>query len=432
MTTSLRPTSTVAPTSAANDDATSLAPPPKVTRLTKRPYIQRGTPEFIRVTLAFFSAGLATFALLYCVQPILPLLSQDFNISPAGSSLSLSAATGMLAFGLMLTGPLSDAIGRKSVMVVALMLAAICTLICAFMTSWQGILLMRALIGLSLSGVAAVAMTYLSEEIHPSFVALSMGLYISGNSIGGMSGRLVTDVLSDFFSWRIALAVIGLFALAAACMFWRILPPSKHFRPTLLRPRTLMINFKLHWRDPGLPLLFAEGFLIMGSFVTLFNYIGYRLLAQPYYMSQAVVGLLSIVYLTGSYSSPKAGSLTSRYGRGPVLLASIGMMLIGVIITSFPPVITILFGMMIFTAGFFAAHSVASSWIGRRARRAKAQASSLYLFCYYAGSSVAGTLGGIFWLNLGWTGVVVFITTLLLLALYVGQQLRKLPEAARI
>lgn len=432
MTTSLRPTSTVAPTSAANDDATSLAPPPEVTRLTKRPYIQRGTPEFIRVTLAFFSAGLATFALLYCVQPILPLLSQDFNISPAGSSLSLSAATGMLAFGLMLTGPLSDAIGRKSVMVVALMLAAICTLICAFMTSWQGILLMRALIGLSLSGVAAVAMTYLSEEIHPSFVALSMGLYISGNSIGGMSGRLVTGVLSDFFSWRIALAVIGLFALAAACMFWRILPPSKHFRPTLLRPRTLMINFKLHWRDPGLPLLFAEGFLIMGSFVTLFNYIGYRLLAQPYYMSQAVVGLLSIVYLTGSYSSPKAGSLTSRYGRGPVLLASIGMMLIGVIITSFPPVITILFGMMIFTAGFFAAHSVASSWIGRRARRAKAQASSLYLFCYYAGSSVAGTLGGIFWLNLGWTGVVVFITTLLLLALYVGQQLRKLPEAARI
>ncbi|WP_145518900.1 MFS transporter [Yersinia mollaretii] len=432
MTTSSRTTATVAPAPAANDDATSSVSAPDVTRLSKRPYIQRGTPQFIRVTLAFFSAGLATFALLYCVQPILPLLSQDFNISPAASSLSLSAATGMLAFGLMFTGPLSDAVGRKSVMVVALMLAAICTLICSFMTSWHGILLMRALIGLSLSGVAAVAMTYLSEEIHPSFVALSMGLYISGNSIGGMSGRLITGVLSDFFSWRIALAVIGLFALAAACMFWRILPASKHFRPTSLRPRTLVINFKLHWRDPGLPLLFAEGFLIMGSFVTLFNYIGYRLLAQPYYLSQAVVGLLSIVYLTGSYSSPKAGSLTSRYGRGPILLASIGMMLIGVTITAFPPVITIFIGMMIFTAGFFAAHSVASSWIGRRARRAKAQASSLYLFCYYAGSSVAGTLGGIFWLNLGWAGVVGFIATMLLLALYVGQRLRQLPEAARI
>ena len=154
----------------------------------------------MRVTLALFSAGLATFALLYCVQPILPVLSQDFGVSPAESSLSLSVSTGLLAIGLMFTGPLSDAIGRKSVMVVALLLAAVCTLICAFMTSWHGILLMRALIGLSLSGVAAVGMTYLSEEIHPSFVAFSMGLYISGNSIGGMSGRPVTGVLTDFFS----------------------------------------------------------------------------------------------------------------------------------------------------------------------------------------------------------------------------------------
>ena len=158
----------------------------------------------MRVTLALFSAGLATFALLYCVQPILPVLSQDFGVSPAESSLSLSVSTGLLAIGLMFTGPLSDAIGRKSVMVVALLLAAVCTLICAFMTSWHGILLMRALIGLSLSGVAAVGMTYLSEEIHPSFVAFSMGLYISGNSIGGMSGRPVTGVLTDFFSARIA------------------------------------------------------------------------------------------------------------------------------------------------------------------------------------------------------------------------------------
>lgn len=412
--------------------APDSTPTTQRTTLNKLPYIERGTPQFMRVTLALFSAGLATFALLYCVQPILPVLSQDFGISPAESSLSLSFSTGLLAIGLMFTGPLSDAIGRKSVMVVALLLAAICTLICAFMTSWHGILLMRALIGLSLSGVAAVGMTYLSEEIHPSFVAFSMGLYISGNSIGGMSGRLVTGVLTDFFSWRISLAVIGVFALAAACMFWRILPASKHFRASSLRPRTLLINFKLHWHDKGLPLLFAEGFLLMGSFVTMFNYIGYRLLSDPYHLSQAIVGLLSVVYLTGSYSSPKAGILTTKFGRGPVLTASIVIMLIGILITALVPVAVIFIGMMLFTAGFFAAHSVASSWIGRRARRAKGQASSLYLFCYYVGSSVAGTLGGVFWHNFGWSGVVAFISVMLLLALLVGHYLQKLPEAARV
>ncbi|VDZ63549.1 Inner membrane transport protein ynfM [Serratia odorifera] len=432
MNTPMRSAADTPSTRAANDPLAATAPKKQSSSLNKRPYIERGTPQFMRVTLALFSAGLATFALLYCVQPILPVLSQDFGVSPAQSSLSLSFSTGLLAIGLLFTGPLSDAIGRKSVMVTSLLLAAVCTLICAFMTSWHGILLMRALIGLSLSGLAAVGMTYLSEEIHPSFVAFSMGLYISGNSIGGMSGRLVTGVLTDFFSWRISLAVIGLFALIAAFVFWRILPASRHFRASSLRPRTLLINFKLHWHDRGLPLLFAEGFLLMGSFVTMFNYIGYRLLADPYHLSQAIVGLLSVVYLTGSYSSPKAGAMTSRFGRGPVLLFAILIMLTGILITLLAPVTLIFIGMMLFTGGFFAAHSVASSWIGRRARRAKGQASSLYLFCYYAGSSVAGTLGGVFWHSFGWTGVVVFISVMLLLALWVVRALKQLPEAARL
>lgn len=389
------------------------------------PFIKRGTALFIRVTLAMFSAGLATFALLYCVQPILPVLSQEFGVSPASSSISLSISTGMLAVGLLFTGPLSDAIGRKPVMVTALLLAACCTLLSTVMTSWHGILIMRALIGLSLSGVAAVGMTWLAEEIHPSFVAFSMGLYISGNSIGGMSGRLLSGVFTDFFSWRIAVGVIGCFALAAALMFWKILPDSRHFRPTPLRPRTLAINFRLHWRDRGLPLLFVTGFLLMGAFVTLFNYIGYRLMQSPWHLSQAIVGLLSVAYLTGTWSSPKAGTMTSRFGRGPVLLGSTVIMLLGVLLTLFASLWLIFAGMLLFSAGFFAAHSVASSWIGPRARRAKGQASSLYLFSYYLGSSVAGTLGGVFWHRFGWNGVGGFIALLLIAALLVGHCLHR-------
>lgn len=388
-------------------------------------YIERGSTAFWLVTLALFSAGFATFALLYCVQPILPVLSHDFGITPATSSLSLSFSTGMLAVGLLFSGPLSDALGRKNVMVTALLLAAGCTLLSTWMSSWQGILLTRMLVGLSLSGVAAVAMTYLAEEIHPSQVAFAMGLYISGNSIGGMSGRLLCGVMTDFFGWRLALTVIGCCALAAALMFWKILPASRHFRPLSLRPKSLLINFRLHWRDAGLPLLFAEGFLLMGSFVTLFNYIGYRLMQAPWHLSQTIVGVLSVVYLSGTWSSPKAGMMTNRYGRGPVMIGFLGLMLTGLLLTLFSSIWLIFIGMLLFAAGFFAAHSVASSWIGRRARRARGQASALYLFCYYVGSSMAGTLGGLFWHRYEWAGVGGFIAVLLSLALLVAWQLQR-------
>ncbi|WP_410016938.1 MFS transporter [Pseudomonas sp. 7P_10.2_Bac1] len=382
---------------------------------------------FMRTVLALFSGGFATFALLYCVQPMMPLLSHEYGINAAQSSLILSVSTAMLAIGLLITGPISDAFGRKPVMVTALFSAAIFTMLSALMPSWEGVLITRALIGLSLSGLAAVAMTYLSEEIHPQHIGLAMGLYIGGNAIGGMSGRLITGVLIDFVSWHTAMLVIGGLALILAMVFVKILPPSRNFRAQTMNPRSLLNGFTLHFRDAGLPWLFLEAFLLMGSFVTLFNYIGYRLLAEPYNMNQAVVGLLSVVYLSGIYSSAQIGALADKLGRRKVLWAVIVLMLAGIALTMFEPVAVVIIGMLLFTFGFFGAHSVASSWIGRRATKAKGQASSLYLFCYYAGSSVAGTAGGFFWHYAGWNGIGAFIGGLLVLALLVALRLAKLP-----
>lgn len=69
------------------------------------------------------------------------------------------------------------------------------------MISWYGILIMCVLIGFLLSGVVVVGMIYFSEEIYFSFVVFLMGLYISGNLIGGMSGCLISGVFMDFFNW---------------------------------------------------------------------------------------------------------------------------------------------------------------------------------------------------------------------------------------
>jgi YNFM family putative membrane transporter len=390
-------------------------------------FIEKGTPVFRRIMLAMFSAGFATFALLYCVQPLLPILSREFGIDAARASLVLSVATALLAAGLIFTGPLSDAIGRKPVMLAGMFGAALCTLGVAVMPNWHAMLVLRALVGLCLSGVVAVAMTYLSEEIDPKVLGFAMGLYIAGNAIGGMLGRLVVGVIVDFVSWRWALGVLGGLALLAALVFWRNVPPSRHFRPTPLRPATLLDGFRLHLRDAALPWLFLEGFLLLGSFVTLFNYISYRLLAEPYRLSQAIVGSVSAVYLAGIYSSTSVGALADRLGRRRVLWAAIAVMLAGVLITLAEPLWFVLIGMLVFTAGFFGSHSVASSWIGRRARRARGQASSLYLLCYYVGSSVAGTAGGLFWHRWGWGGVTLFIAGLLWTALLVAVRLAHVP-----
>ncbi|SFA78587.1 MFS transporter, YNFM family, putative membrane transport protein [Azotobacter beijerinckii] len=391
------------------------------------PLTEKGTAQFRRTNWALFAGGFATFALLYCVQPMLPVFSTAFALSAAQSSLALSISTMTLAVGLLLTGPLSDALGRKPVMVAALCAAALCTLLTPLMPSWHALLLMRALIGLALSGLVAVAMSYLSEEVDPRHLGLAMGLYISGNSLGGMGGRLISGVLVDFVSWQAAVAVLGGLALLAALVFWRLLPDSRHFRPTPLSLANLAGGLRLHLSDRGLPWLFLEAFLVMGSFVALFNYIGYRLLEPPYDLSMSLVGTLSVVYLSGTYSSTQAGALADRLGRHRVFWPAILLMLAGLLLTLFSALGLILAGMLLFAFGFFAAHSLASSWVGRRALQARGQASSLYLFSYYVGSSVAGTAGGFFWQHGGWNGVGLFIAALLALALGVALHLSRLP-----
>jgi len=394
-------------------------------KLLEKEYIKKNTKKFNQVILALFSGGFATFSILYCVQSILPIFSKQFYLTPAESSLSLSAATVTMALGMLFTGPLSDIIGRKSIMSTCLFIAAILTIICSMMTSWTSIVLLRSLTGLALSGVVAVAMTYISEEIHPNSLSFCMGLYISGNTIGGFSGRFLSSILAEKFSWNVSLMIIGLFAFIASCFFLYFLPPSKNFSSISINFYKFLNHFYLQIKNPALFILFIIGFILMGSFVTIFNYIGYRLMLAPFFLCQSSIGLISIIYLTGVYSSPKAGILIHKYHRNNILIASLLLMIIGVFITQYNQLLIIILGLVIFSGGFFASHSTASSWVGSYTHVAKIQATSLYLFFYYLGSSVFGTFGGFFWFHMKWSGISIFIIITLFFGVFLSFKLKK-------
>lgn len=394
--------------------------------------IRHGTPAFRRANLALFAAGFATFGLLYCVQPLMPEFSSDYGVSEAGAALSLSLSTGVLAFAMLFMGGVSDAWGRKSVMVVSLLASSLLVLASALVPDWYALLGLRMLLGLTLSGVPVVAMTYLGEEVHAESIGLGMGLYISGNAVGGMSGRLIAGVLADFFGWRVGMGVVGVIGLLAALLFWRGLPPSRHFIARPLRWRSLAGRFADLFRDRGLPWLFAEGFLLLGAFVTVYNYLGYRLLAPPYNLSQAVVGLVFGIYLVGTFSSAWMGHLAGKIGRRKVLWTAFALMLAGVLLTLATPLWLVVPGIVAITFGFFGGHSIVASWVGRRAGAAKAQASSTYLFAYYMGSSIAGAGGGLFYAAHGWNGVAAFTGALVLAGLLIALGLVRLKPLVNV
>jgi MFS transporter, YNFM family, putative membrane transport protein len=389
-------------------------------------------PAYRRTNRALFFGGFSCFALLYCVQPLMPLLAQEFALTPAQSSLSLSLATAALAASLLLSSVLSDRLGRKNVMVVALVVSALMTVAAAFARTYPQLLAARTLLGFALGGMPAVAMAYLGEEIEPASLGVSMGLYISGNAFGGMIGRMLAAILSDVLSWRFALGVMGIAGLLAAWEFWRSLPASRNFRPAPGGLNTTLHGLRRHFGDAGLPWLFALSFLLMGCFVSAYNFIGFRLLGAPFGLRQSVVGGISVLYLLGIFSSVWAGRRADRLGRRHVLWTVMGTMLAGLLLTLAHNLVAIVAGMAVFTFGFFASHSIASSWVGRRARTQQALASALYLSFYYLGSSLVGWLCGVLWEHGGWGGVVALLGAFLGAALMIALRLRRLEPLGQV
>jgi YNFM family putative membrane transporter len=389
--------------------------------------IRRGTPAFFRANIAFFLSAFAIFASLYSVQPLLPIFAAEFDLGAGPASLALSVTTATLAIALLFASWVADRLGRKTLMVWAILLTSALGLLLPFAPNWWSLILIRTVMGLTLSGLPAVAMVYLAEEIEPEALGFSMGLYIGGTAIGGMAGRLLSGVLADWFGWRPALLVLGIAIAVAAVAVVLLLPTPRNSTRIRIGMRDLARLIRLQFNDAGLPWLFASAFLLMGSFVTLYNYAGFRLALPPFELSHAAIATIFVVYLLGSVSSAWAGGLAQRLGRRKVYWTLVLTMTLGVGLTLIPSTPVIIAGLAVATIGYFAAHGIASAWVARRAQVGRAQASAIYLFAYYLGSSTLGTLGGYAWVAWGWNGVMLVSGGAASAALLVAIRLMSLP-----
>ncbi|TVL90187.1 MFS transporter [Streptomyces sp. SAJ15] len=369
--------------------------------------LQPGEPGYRRMSFALFAAGVAAFALLYSTQALLPAISADLGVTADQASWTVSAATGALALAVLPLSVLSERFGRRAMMTASLSVAAFVALLIPLAPGLGWLIALRAVQGVALAGLPASAMAYLAEEVRPKALVGAIGLFVAGNSIGGMSGRILTGWVAQVWGWRAGLAAVGLLAVASAVAFRLLLPKARNFTPSPVSPRALARTVAGHLTDALLCRLYAIGALFMTVFGAVYTVIGYRLAGEPFGLPQGVVGSIFLVYLVGTASSAAAGQLVGRLGRRGALYLAVGTTAAGLLLTLSTSLAAVLLGLVLITAGFFAGHAVASSSVSRAAHTGRAQASALYQSAYYIGSSVGGALGALAFRAAGWEGTVV-------------------------
>ena len=382
--------------------------------------MQRNT----RAMVAMLFVGLAIFSGLYSTQAMLPTFVEVLGFTPTEAALTVSAATGALALCIVPLSILSERFGRGRLLVISAVLATIL----AFAVPLVGenvlaIIAVRALQGAVLAGAPAVAMAWLSAELDEDILPRAMGLYIAGNTLGGIAGRLIPTGLLDFTGWRGALLGSAAVSAIFAILFVILLPKQENFRPKKLHFKAEIRAMINHWRNLELGLLFLFAFLGMGAFVSMYNFITFRLI-HHFGLPVTLTGLVFLMYLAGTWSSARVGTIINRYGHGKTFVVSAVLYALGIVMT-LGPLPVLLAGMFIFTAGFFAAHSTASGWVGQAAATNRAEASSMYLLCYYAGSSAVGAASGLVFEATSWTGFIAFISCFTVAVIFIGAWLLK-------
>ncbi|WP_285251336.1 MFS transporter [Pseudarthrobacter sp. fls2-241-R2A-168] len=373
----------------------------------------KGSRAYGRIILGLAFAGVATFAQLYSTQAVLPILASDLKVTAAEAALTISLATVGLAVTVIPWSFLADRIGRVKAMAWGITVATALGLLVPLATSFPLLLGLRLLEGMALGGIPAIAIAYLNEEVTKAHAALAAGSYVAGTTLGGLAGRLVAGPAGELWGWRAAALAVSVLATLAALAFLVLVPPARGFTAAQAAGfRGAARTLGRHVRNMRLLALYIQAFLMMGGFVAVYNYLGFRLTGAPFGLPATVVSLMFLAYLSGTFTSRWAAGLTQRFGRRTVLLTGLGLSTAGLALTLAPALVLILAGLVVFTGGFFAAHSIGAGWTGAIASTGRAQAASLYNLAYYLGSSIIGWAGGLLFQSYGWNALATAVMVL--------------------
>lgn len=377
----------------------------------------QGSRRFRYIKLCIFFSGLSVFAQLYLFQPILPMAAEHFKVSAGDTSLLVSSSTIGMALGLLFFAFKADSYSRKGLMVFSLISSALLTLISTWIPSLSLLIVIGMLKGFVVSGVSAVALAYLTEEVSTLAIPMAISMYLSGNTIGGMSGRILATLIAGELGWRNAILIIGIESLILGIIFWKLFPESRFFNPQKTDYHLKVKQMKFFLTSPYMLRLYFIAALLMGVFVSVYNYLSFRLEGKPFFLNHFIIAFIFLMYIFGVFGTMIVGRLSKRFLMNTILKASILSMLLGALLLLSENIYILIFGLGLFTLSFFAAHTMASQMAALYARRGKSSATSIYWLFYYFGSSILGSGTGYLLHAYFWNVFIAFLMIAVIIAL---------------
>lgn len=371
--------------------------------------------------LQFTIGIIGTFAFLqvYSVQAILPVLMQEFSANETQVGMTVGITVLAIAMMSPFIGMLSDAIGRKNIILGSILFLSLPTVMLGFSQSIYAMVIWRFLQGFAVPGITVVTIAYIGEEYLGKNVARLTSFYVSGSVLGGFLGRFITGHLQELIGWRQAFFWMGGLTLLGAVWVWFGLPSSKKFvANTNLKSSIRMLVQHLHNRYVITACLL--GTCVLFSLVGCFTYINLYLADSPYLLSSSALANIFAVYLIGVVITPIASTLISRFGAARMVMVAVPMSMIGVLLTLLHPLAWIVTALAVMSSGVFITQSATITYISANVTEGRSLASGLYYMSYYIGGSLGAWICGLAYSHNGWHATVWVLLGVQVLAFFMA------------
>ena len=352
--------------------------------------------------------GFCAFFNLYGPQSLLPSLAREFDASPAQISLTITVTTLAIAISAPFAGAIADILGRKRVIVAAMILATVPLVMIAFAPSLPALIFWRFMLGLALPPIFTVVVAYIGEEWPPAQAMGVMGVYMAATSAGGFAGRFVSGLLADMVGWRAGFLITAAMTFACGIAVAAILPRERHFTRSegLAMSGRQMLG---HLRNPQLLATYAVGFGTLFTFVALFTYVNFLLAAAPFNLTPTMLGAIFVTYLAGAVTVLGLGRAIARFGRRPLVIGAIALWACGALLTLAPSLPIVIVGLAVAASGGFTVQATSTGYVALTAQSGRTSAIGFYATTYYIGGSIGAVLPGLTWNLGGWPACVAMV-----------------------
>ena len=264
----------------------------------------------------------------YTIDPYLPAfpaIGEFFGVPNGVVQASFTGVTVGIALGQLLIGPLSDAFGRRPLLLFTIAGYVISAGLAFFAPNIEMFILLRFFMGFFAAGGDVVARAIIRDLYRGQPMAQMLARVFLVQSIAPVAGPIIGSQLTEFIPWQGVFLVFGfvslLLLLATGFLLVETLPVAKRRSST---PIGLARGYVNVLRDRVFIGLMLYAAFQLSSLFSYLNFVPF-IYQDGFGISPTEFGFWMAVNGAGSYLGIQVGAFLSRYIRGHWLLAAYGI-----------------------------------------------------------------------------------------------------------